>query len=327
MGKVSSAKLIFSPCSNTPFNQREIDMNIEHAKSIPLSEILVKLGIKPEKETSHDIWYLSPLRNEKTASFHIDKHKNVWFDFGLNQGGNIIAFVCAYLESTNENNTVPDALRWIKNMMAGENYPVIKDRFKHDVEIDRKILFKNAKPIKHPALELYLKSRGIDLDIARSYLQEVRFSSKDSAQIYFALGFKNEAGGYELRNQKYKGCIRPKDITFIRGAKPKPDGIVIFEGVMDYLSIMTQRGGEPLDDDVMVLNSITSMKKAFAYIKNYGYKYGYTWLDNNPAGHKTTQALKEFFKAEEMLHYPMNDIYKGHDDVNAWQMYRLGLTP
>lgn len=300
-------------------------MNIEHAKSIPLSEILVKLGIKPIKETSKDIWYLSPLRNEKTASFHIDKHKNVWFDFGTNQGGNIIAFVCAYLEASGENNTVPDALRWIKNMMAGMNYPIIKDRVKHDAIFDSKIVFKSVRPIQHRALEVYLKSRGIALDVARTYLQQVHFTNKDSDTVYFALGFKNESGGYELRNQKYKGCIRPKDITFIRGVIPKPDGLIIFEGFMDYLSIMTQRGGEPLDDDVMVLNSITSMKKGFAYIKNYGYKYGYTWFDNNLAGHKTTMAFREFFKAEEMLHYPMNDIYKGHDDVNAWQMYRLGL--
>jgi len=301
-------------------------MNIEHAKSIPLSEILVKLGIKATKETSTDIWYLSPLRNEKTASFHIDKRKNIWFDFGADKGGDNIAFVCAYLESTNENSTVSDALRWIKNMMEGVNYPVIKERYTHDPEIDNKIIFKNAKPIQHRALEQYLKNRGITLDIAKTYLQEIRFTTQKSEQIYFALGLKNEAGGYELRNQKYKGCIRPRDVTFVRGAKPKPDGIVVFEGMMDYLSIMTQRGGEPLDDDVMVLNSITSMKRAFAYIKNYGYQYGYTWFDNNPAGDKTTQAFKEFFKAEEMLHYPMNDIYKDHEDVNAWQMYRLGLS-
>jgi hypothetical protein len=32
---------------------------------------------------------------------------------------------------------------------------------------------------------------------------------------YFAIGFPNRSGGYEIRNAYFKGCISPKDISVI----------------------------------------------------------------------------------------------------------------
>jgi len=299
-------------------------MNIEHANSIALSAILEKAGFKPVKETGKDLWYLSPLRNEKTASFHVDLRKNVWFDFGANKGGDSIAFVCAYLEATAENHTASDALRWLKNMMNdGVIIGVVRDP--NEVEDKSKLTLKKTKPLQHRALIHYLESRGIPLYIAQSYLKEVHVHHNGNDKSYFALGLKNESGGYEIRNPYFKGCIRPKNITFIRGEIPKPNGIHIFEGFMDYLSIITQQG-KPLENDAIILNSLACMRKATAYIKNYGYRVAYTWLDNDDAGKEATEAFAEFFKTEENLqHRPMNKLYAKHKDVNDWQMYRLGL--
>ena len=36
-------------------------------------------------------WYLSPLHSERTASFKVDISRNLWYDFGLGKGGNILA--------------------------------------------------------------------------------------------------------------------------------------------------------------------------------------------------------------------------------------------
>ena len=36
------------------------------------------------------MWYKSPFRTEKEASFKVDLHKEVWYDFGLGKGGDII---------------------------------------------------------------------------------------------------------------------------------------------------------------------------------------------------------------------------------------------
>lgn len=299
-------------------------MNIEHAKNIALPSILEKLGNKPVKDRGKDFWYLSPLRNEKTASFHIDLRKNVWFDFGINKGGDSIAFVCSYLEAGAESHTVSDALRWLKNMM--NDAPVIKVvHDSNEAEDKNKLTIQKIKPLRHGALIQYLQSRGIPLYIAQSYLKEIHVYHSGKEKTYFALGLKNEGGGYEIRNPYFKGGTRTKNITFIRGEIPKPDGIHIFEGFMDYLSIITQQE-KPLDNDAIILNSLVCMRKATAYIKNYGYKVAYTWMDNDAAGKEATEAFAEFFKTEENLqHRPMNKLYAQHKDVNEWQMHRLGL--
>lgn len=38
-------------------------------------------------------WFCSPLRQETTASFSVNPEKNVWFDYGLGVGGDLIALV------------------------------------------------------------------------------------------------------------------------------------------------------------------------------------------------------------------------------------------
>jgi len=48
------------------------------------------------KKNDTDYWYLSPLREERTASFHIDRLNNEWYDFGLATGGNPVDFLLRY---------------------------------------------------------------------------------------------------------------------------------------------------------------------------------------------------------------------------------------
>ena len=66
-------------------------MNSKQAKELPLPDFLAQLGYQPANVRGPDIWYRSPFRpDERTPSFKIDRNKNVWFDFGLGQGGTII---------------------------------------------------------------------------------------------------------------------------------------------------------------------------------------------------------------------------------------------
>ncbi len=300
-------------------------MNIEHAKTIPLPEILSKIELKPTKQKGIDLWYLSPFRAEKTASFHVNTKRNVWFDFGDNIGGDTVAFVCCYLKSQDENHSVSDALRWLKNM-AGYIPTVSPEFIPNFTQEDSSLTLKKVTSLRHPLLIKYLENRGIPYEIGKQYLSEVKLLNKETQSQFFALGFKNEDGGYELRNQFFKGCIKPKTITFIRGKIPKPDGVHLFEGFMDYLSAITSRNGKPFDDDAIVMNSLSCMKDASAYIKNYGYRFAYTWLDNDNAGNKARKAFAEFFKTEEGLeHKPMESIFAPYKDVNEWHVAKLNL--
>lgn len=301
-------------------------MNIEQAKTIPLAQILEKLGIKPTRERKHESTYLSPLRPEKTPSFQVNHTKNLWFDFGTGKGGDVIGFVRAWLESSNESSTVSDALRWLNNM-AGF-VPVIKPVATIDyTKEDSNLVLKNAKPINHPALVKYLKARGIPFNVASAYMVEVLVHNTETGKDFFALGFANEDKGYEIRNPFFKGSVGAKAISFIRGKQPKPERIHIFEGFMDYVSAIAFHKIIRFDDDTIVLNSLSLLKQATPYIKGYGYHVAHTWMDNDLAGRKGTKSLDEFFVTEENLrHEPMNKIYHPHKDVNAWHMHRLSLT-
>ena len=98
--------------------------------------------------------------------------------------------------------------------------------------------------------------------IARRHLKELRVQNTRTNKYFTALGFANEEGGYDLRNPFFKGCLRPKAISFIRGKVPKPEGVHLFEGVMDYLSAICQLRGNDLADDAIILNSLSCFKQA-----------------------------------------------------------------
>ncbi|OQP49070.1 hypothetical protein A4R26_31145 [Niastella populi] len=301
-------------------------MNHEQAKNIHLSEILDKINCKPARTSGNDVYYLAPWRNERTASLHVNTHKNVWFDHGIGEGGGVIKFVCKYLESSGVDHTEADARRWVKNMFEGIIFiaPVKLPATSTD---DRKLIITHVQDIERPALIQYLESRGIPLSVAKPYLKEVYVHNKESKKSIFALGFKNDKSGYEIRNAFFKGSAKPKYLTFIRGLIPKPEGIHIFEGWPDYLTaIIRKRNGQRFKDDTIVLNSLSNLKKATPYIKGYGYRIAYTWMHNDEPGKAATTSLDNFFKTEEnLLHKPMNKEYAPYKDMNAFHMVKLGL--
>ena len=65
-------------------------MNSEQAKQIRIEEYLYRIGIKPNKERGHNLWYKSPFRNETEPSFKVNRNINQWHDLGSGDKGNII---------------------------------------------------------------------------------------------------------------------------------------------------------------------------------------------------------------------------------------------
>lgn len=105
-----------------------------------------------------------------------------------------------------------------------------------------RICTKNQKTSgRFPVIIAYLQERGINIGLAKRECRELRFMNADKP--YFAIGFPNMAGGYEVRNKYFKGCVAPKDITHIRQQSEPRSVCYLFEGFMDYLSFLTIRVG------------------------------------------------------------------------------------
>lgn len=301
-------------------------MNLDHAKQIPIAQILQQLNIQPRKTSPGKLLYLSPIRPEKTPSFWVYQKPNRWHDYGIGEGGDPVDLACAYLKFIKEDHTVSDGLRWLGSMMGGhfKFAPVYPDGPEQKEEPS--LALRTVQPIKHTALFYYLQKRGIPQTLASHALKEVYVRNQRTGKSFYALGFANEEGGYELRNPFFKGSLGAKAISFIRGCQTAPHTIHIFEGMFDYLSAVT-RSKDGLKGDAIILNSLSCLKQLQPYIHNYGYRIACTWLDNDPAGDKATGILAEFFKTQaDLTHLPMNRVYAPHKDVNAWHMQTLNLT-
>lgn len=301
-------------------------MNIEQANAVPLSTIIEKMGQHPKHITKAKIKYLSPYRDEKTPSFYVFVRDNRWYDYGMQEGGDVVDLVRKYLAFQKVGSSVSDALRWVKNMVhysPVEDIPV-KDHHKQEKR-DTSLVLKRTGPLQHKALLAYGRNRGLSDEVLKGYLTEVHFKNTATDKTIFAFGMKNESGGFEVRNSFFKGCVKTKNVTLIRG-QPKPSGVHVFEGMMDFLTVIEWRKGLPLDDDALILHSLNSMNKGSAFIRNYGYEFCYTWMDNDQAGDRATHIWAEFCREEPGLtHVPMNKAYLPHKDVNAAHMAKLGL--
>ncbi|MCE8889383.1 toprim domain-containing protein, partial [Parabacteroides merdae] len=171
--------------------------------------------------------------------------------------------------------------------------------------------------LTHPALLRYLQERGINIALAKAQCKELHFTH--NGKPYFAIGFPNVAGGFEVRNRFFKGCVAPKDISHIRQQGEAREKCLVFEGMMDYLSFLTlrKRNCSNLPDldrqDYVILNSTANVSKAIDVLHGYGRIH--CMLDNDEAGRKAYRELERKFAGRIR---DFSDNYKGHKDLNDY---------
>ena len=183
-------------------------MTIEEAKNIRLADYLHSLGYAPVKQQGVNLWYKSPFREETEASFKVNTEINKWYDFGLGQGGNIIALASELYCSV----YVPYLLQRIAEQTP--HISPVSFSFRKQSSTEPNFQRMEVRKLDSPVLLSYLQGREINLELAKRECNEVHF--ENNGKRYFAIGFRNMNGGYEIRNRYFKGCIAPKDITHIR---------------------------------------------------------------------------------------------------------------
>jgi len=283
-------------------NNRKQIISCEEIKKTDMVEYLSRQGIEPKKIYRADYWYLSPLRNEKTPSFKINRNKNCWYDFGIGKGGNIIDFAILYHDCT-----VGEFLKMSQNDFYFHQQPIFNLQKKDDDPEDRiKILYN--KTISSLVLVRYLHKRNISLPVAEKYCSEIIFQNHD--KTFAALGFKNDSGGYELRNEFFKGSNSPKDITTIKNNHEK---VIVFEGFFDFLSFISSVTKNQLTKaNFCILNSLSFFEKARTFLEQH--QAIHLYLDNDTAGIKTASYAKSL--SEKYI--DESSFYKNYKDLNDW---------
>ena len=277
-------------------------LSCERARAFPIERALAKLGHFPTRTTHKEAWFLSPFRSETQASFKVCKKLNRWYDHGAGKGGNVIDLICQINRFS-----VKDTLLFLsydEPLFSFQQQPI----FEKEESKDEKVIITNVKPISHPGLLGYIKSRGIDNNIANSYCKEVLYTLK--GKPYFAIGLQNDSGGWELRNKYLKNCTSPKDITHIQNGH---DLLTVTEGMFDLLSIVGYIGVLRQKSDFLVMNSTVFIEKTVSILMRYSSIELY--LDNDYNGRSVTEKLMKHRGAKDM-----SLIYKGHKDMNQWLM-------
>ncbi|MCX2739499.1 hypothetical protein [Pontibacter anaerobius] len=190
---------------------------------------------------------------------------NRWYDHGTGEGGKVFDL----------------ALRLHRTATIREVIQVLSEQFFPSTATNINVIHprKNSVPRESPMVEQgcstgikvldikpledesqlanYLRLRGISIKAAKLYCQEVRFSI--GTRQYKAVGFENRSGGYELRNDWFKGSSSPKDVTFVdEGAGT----LCLLEGFMDFLSLLELRPHLKLRSSFLVLNSLSQLGKS-----------------------------------------------------------------
>ena len=294
---------------------------IPYSNRISIRDFLAWRGIQPKYERNGYGMYLSPLREERTPSFKVDYVQNLWYDFGLGEGGTLLTLVMR-LERCDSR----EAVRRLQNGEKGDTgiasiSPGIGEPLGvggalsvvRPATVPALRILSDAS-LRHPALVGYLASRGIVPPVAAAFCREVRYEINGRA--FFAVGFRNDAGGWELRSARFKGGSSPKHITTIDN---RSDTVIAFEGFMDFLAYLSLKYPERLRIDAAVLNSVVNLPKAVPFISRHPVIR--TFFDNDEAGRKATADLIRLCPRSEVI--DQRYFYSGHKDVNDYLIARI----
>ncbi|WP_276807585.1 toprim domain-containing protein [Alistipes sp.] len=189
----------------------------------------------------------------------MDYVQNLWYDFGLGEGGTLRTLVMR-LERC-------DSREAIRRLQNGEK------RDAGSVSLSPGVGERPAAGGPLPVLRPAVNGRA-----------------------FFAVGFRNDAGGWELRSERFKGGSSPKHITTLDN---RSDTVIAFEGFMDFLAYLSLKHPERLHIDAAVLNSVVNLPKAVPFLSRHPVIR--TFFDNDEAGRKATADLIRLCPRSEVI--------------------------
>jgi DNA primase len=275
-------------------------LNFSESKKIPITEYLSRLGIEPAKVRGNDYWYRSPFRSENDASFKVNVRLNLWYDHGSGEGGTILDLgakinSCSVVEFLTK--------------LEGQHFEPYQFSFQRKQESvnENKLTISTVNHLNDQALIEYLKTRGISREMASEHCLEAKF--RIGNKEYQAIAFQNQSGGFELRNNWFKGSSSPKDISYFNSDSGR---LCVLEGFIDFLSLK-QMGKDVCPAitgaDFLILNSLSFLARNLELLKDR--EAVSLFLDNDPAGIRAKSQIESAgvrFDDQSKLYRPFKDV-------------------
>jgi len=270
-------------------------IDLDKIRAIPIASFMVNIGHSIKSTTAANIFFDSPFRAEKTASFSVWTKRNLWKDFGSGEGGDIIE-----LAQRIWNVDFKEAIQRLNK----QPYPIKVDTILKLAKVKLQ-LKKTVEVVQNRALLNYMKERNLQPNKLTGLVGEIYYLQNN--KNYFGLAFQNDLGGFEIRNKYFKGSYGTKHLTTIKRGF---DSITVFEGFIDLLSLLSW---EVLKSDILVLNSCAIAPKSIPIINQY--QKAYLMLDNDKTGNHTTELISHQSTTKTVdLRY----LYSEFKDINDW---------
>jgi len=275
----------------------------QQAKETDIVSILSDYGFQPSRNGQTRIWYNSPFRSENIPSFIVKLKNNTWRDFGVQEGGDTISLVMK-LESCTFRQAIDKIIDG--DMEVRKHDPSKVPNKETGIDIV------DVRDITDRYLIDYAKSRGIYIDVLRAQCKEVDFVYKSwDHVVHHAIGFKNDKGGYELRNSKVKVGNSPKYWTTVQGTDD--DGTCdVFEGFFDFMSHLQINKRTRPKNDSFILNGLAFCSWVKPELDMYHTKC--IFLDN---GFAAKEAVQLHFNDDDS-YIDASHLYEEYDDYNDY---------
>ncbi|MBF0387138.1 MAG: DNA primase [Candidatus Omnitrophica bacterium] len=226
----------------------------------------------PLKKTGGNYKALCPFHNEKTPSFVVTPHKQIFHCFGCHEGGNALGFVMKH-----ERLGFAEAVRLLAGragVMIPESDPAVrvKDDLRQRIfqanEAVVEYYHRNLVAGKEPEVKLardYLKSRSIDLDCVKRFRIGYAYDAWDGAAAEL------RQKGFSAEEILKSGLVVPREKS--QGYYDRFRGRVIFP-IFDYRDRALAFGARALkkDDKAKYINS----PETVLYTKGQ-HLYGLNW--------------------------------------------------
>ncbi|RZJ92256.1 MAG: hypothetical protein EOO20_02460 [Chryseobacterium sp.] len=231
----------------------KITENASGGEQATVHGLLSRLGYHPAKSSGEELIYKNVLHKfEKVPTLVVNSRLGLWFDRLTKRSGDLLDFGMAFWTGLS-----PLEVSEKINQLCGHS------RDSHPNGDSQRTRKRKAIKIPHYHIEeikalggnteisSFLKNKGI-WEIAIGQLKEVYYyviDEKKRRKDFFAAGWENENGGWEVRGRNYSSCLGPKGMSFIPGQDNK---LVLFGNYTEYLNWRYEFKSS--DASVLVLN-------------------------------------------------------------------------
>ena len=255
-------------------------MNSKQIKEISIREVMESFSLFPERDNSITGFYLTIDREEKDPNLLVNFEQNLAIDFKSANSFNVVSIV-----QTIKKCTEGEALTYLEIVHSNflkKSPKMLKDQVSNTFKIIDK---KDNIHLLNLQFIVNLK-----VNINCNLFSEIWF--EDGPKKYYGIAFKNNSGGYEIRNKYMNICLQKKDITTIKNGAKK---VLIFIDYPDFLTYKFLFNNEEAEHvDYLILNSYLMIYKIKNELVNYNEIVLY--FENDSHGDIATERVKSFSK-------------------------------